>query len=66
MAATTDLERVVEQLRRGAPTRQSLEALRRGQQPEATASAEDCLKAGRDPARVFDPIRRQQGTRDAA
>ncbi|MDB5316266.1 MAG: hypothetical protein JWO26_2232 [Rhodospirillales bacterium] len=61
MAEPTDLQRVVEQLRRGAPTRRSLDQLRRGQQPGATASAEDCLKAGRDPARVFEPMRRQQG-----
>jgi hypothetical protein len=61
MTEPTDLQRVVEQIRRGAPTRRSLDQLRRGQQPDATTSAEDCLKAGRDPARVFEPMRRHQG-----
>ncbi len=61
MYAQTDLQRVVETLRRGAPTRQGLTTLWRQQQPSLGASAEDCVRRGRDPERGFDPLRRRQG-----
>ncbi|MES2713594.1 MAG: hypothetical protein V4653_18595 [Pseudomonadota bacterium] len=65
MNATNDLQRVVQQLRRGAPTRHSLEELRR-QQQTIPGSAEDCMKLGRDPDRVFAPMRKTQGRPSAA
>lgn len=61
MNAPTDLERIVQQLRRGAPIRQGFAALWRGQQPGNGASAEDCVRRGRDPERKLEPMRRQQG-----
>jgi hypothetical protein len=54
----TDLERRIIWARRGAPTRQSLDALRRRPQP-TPASAEDCLKVGVDPLRRLEPLRRR-------
>lgn len=61
MNAQTDLQRVVQQLRRGAPTRASFASLWRQQQPSQAAFAEDCVRRGRDPERIFDPLRRRQG-----
>ena len=61
MTAQTDLQRVVEKLRRGAPTRQGFATLWRQQQPSLGASAEDCVRRGRNPERKFDPLRRRQG-----
>jgi hypothetical protein len=58
----TDLERRIIWARRGAPTRRSLDALRR--QPQiapatAAATAADCLKAGQEPLRRLEPLRRR-------
>lgn len=61
MTAQTDLQRVVENLRRGAPTRAGLATLWRQQQPSEAASAEDCVRRGRDPERKYEPLRRRQG-----
>lgn len=61
MYAQTDLQRVVETLRRGAQTRQGLATLWRQQQPSLGASAEDCVRRGGDPERKFDRLRRRQG-----
>ncbi|NKC33537.1 hypothetical protein [Falsiroseomonas selenitidurans] len=55
---TSDLERTVEGARRGAPIRAALRSLwRRRQEPGETAAA--CLKAGQDPERRLEPLRRQ-------
>jgi hypothetical protein len=56
----TDLDRRIIWARRGAPTRRSLDVLRR--QPQAapaTATAADCLKAGQEPLRRLEPLRRR-------
>ena len=66
MNAQTDLQRVVQQLRRGAPTRASFATLWRQQQPSEAASAEDCVRLGRDPERRLEPLRRRQGKLHAA
>ena len=65
MNAQTDLQRVVQQLRRGAPTRASFATLWQQQQPSQAASAEDCVRRGRNPERKFDPLRRQGKPRTA-
>ncbi|MGG5888546.1 hypothetical protein ACLF3G_15530 [Falsiroseomonas sp. HC035] len=54
----TDLERRVIWARRGAPTRESLAALWRRQQPPANTAA-DCLKACQEPRRRLEPLRRR-------
>jgi hypothetical protein len=56
----TDLERRIIWARRGASTRRSLDALRRQPQP-APATAADCLKAGQEPLRRLEPLRRRTG-----
>jgi hypothetical protein len=57
----TDLERRVGWARQGAPIRRSLAALWRRQQPPMPASAEDCLRAGREPLRRLEALRRGSG-----
>ena len=56
-----DLHRRVGGARRRAQERDSIEAMRRNHAPQNTTSAEDCLKAGRDPERKFEDMRRGQG-----
>jgi hypothetical protein len=56
-----DVQRRVGDPRRNARTREGIEELRRGQRPPLGGSAQDCLKAGRDPERKFEPLRRGEG-----
>lgn len=60
-----DLQRCIGEARRGSAPRQGLAALWRGQGPRAGGSAEECLKAGRDPERRFEPLRRGLGQAEA-
>lgn len=43
------------------PPREALETLRRNQQPPKGGTAEDCVKAARDPDRRFETLRREGG-----
>lgn len=56
-----DMERCVGKASRRRAPRAGIEALRRNQQPMQGATAEDCLKAGRDPERKLDELRRDAG-----
>lgn len=60
-----DLERCVGTVSRRRRPARGIDTLRRNQQPPAGATAEDCLKAGRDPERRFEALRRVTGGAEA-
>jgi hypothetical protein len=60
-----DMERRIGQARRRRAPRTGIEALRRNHQPPQPATAQDCLKAGFDPARRLEPLRRGIGGAEA-
>ncbi|WP_372623515.1 hypothetical protein [Falsiroseomonas sp.] len=57
-----DMQRRVGGGRRRAQERQSIEALRRNQAAPQGGSAADCLKAGRDPEKKLEELRRSLGS----
>jgi hypothetical protein len=57
-----DLERRVGAASRNRRSRAEIETMRRNQQPLHGGTAEDCLKAGRDPERKLEALRRGAGT----
>jgi hypothetical protein len=56
-----DMQRRVGASRRHAQERDRTEALRRNQAKAQPGTAEECLKAGRDPARKLEVLRRGLG-----
>jgi hypothetical protein len=56
-----DLQRCIAGARRNPKVRESLAALWRAQRPLAGGSAEECLRAGRDPLRRLEELRRGFG-----
>ncbi|PWS34065.1 hypothetical protein DFH01_27445 [Falsiroseomonas bella] len=60
-----DMERCVGKASRRRAPRAGIEALRRNQQPIRGATAEDCLRAGRDPDRKLEKLRRDAGGAEA-
>jgi hypothetical protein len=55
------MERCVGKASRRRAPRAGIEALRRNHQPLRGATAEDCLRAGRDPGRKLEALRREVG-----
>jgi hypothetical protein len=60
-----DMERCVGKAGRRRAPRAGIEALRRNHQPPQGTTAQDCLKAGRDPERRLEPLRREIGGAEA-
>jgi hypothetical protein len=60
-----DMERRVGKARRRRARRAGIDALRRNHQPPPATTAQDCLKAGRDPERRLEPLRREIGGAEA-
>ncbi len=57
----SDMQRRIGPAQRQARRRAEWEALRRDQRPPKAGSAEECLKAARDPERRLEPMRRALG-----